>query len=169
LDSLVGETVRLLENQALVQGVALAHKPEPDLPLLELDRQQMQGVLVNLILNAMDASESGDVIELTTRPAERNGSAGAEVRVRDYGSGIPEENLEQLFDPFFTTKEVGKGTGLGLAVSAGIVERHDGRIDVESVVGEGAIFTVWLPEAAETGAEAENFPQEMDHACADRG
>ena len=169
LDSLVGDTVRLLENQALVQGVALTHEPEPDLPLLELDRQQMQGVLVNLILNAMDASEAGGVIELITRPANRNGREGAEVLVRDYGSGIAEEHLEQLFDPFFTTKEVGKGTGLGLAVSAGIVERHDGEIDVASVVGEGTTFTVWLPEAAETEAESENLPREEDHACADRG
>ncbi|MFP4306833.1 MAG: cache domain-containing protein [Desulfococcaceae bacterium] len=169
LDSLVGDTVRLLENQALVQGVALTHETEPDLPLLELDRQQMQGVLVNLILNAMDASQAGGVIQLTSRPANRNGRKGAEVLVRDYGSGIAEEHLEQLFDPFFTTKEVGKGTGLGLAVSAGIVERHDGEIDVASVVGEGTTFTVWLPEAAETEAESENLPREEDYACADRG
>ena len=166
LDALVDDTVRLLENQALVRGITLAHShdPQSELPVLELDRQQMQGVLVNLILNAMDASETGDAIEVTTRPAHRNGTAGAELQVRDYGSGIEAENLEQLFDPFFTTKEVGKGTGLGLAVSAGIVERHDGTIKVESAVGVGTTFTIWLPEAAET----EDLPTEEDHACADR-
>lgn len=164
LDSLVDETVRLLENQALVQGITLAHESEPDLPLLELDWQQMQGVLVNLILNAMDASESGDAIEVATRPADRNGTAGAEVRVQDYGSGISEENRKQLFEPFFTTKEVGQGTGLGLAVSAGIVERHDGTIDVESAVGVGTTFTVWLPATGEGDADSGN-PSQGGKAC----
>jgi two-component system NtrC family sensor kinase len=164
LDGLVGDTVRLLENQALVRGITLTHEAESAVPALELDREQMQGVLVNLILNAMDASEAGDVIEVATRPANRNGRNGAEIRVRDTGSGIAEENLEQLFDPFFTTKEVGQGTGLGLAVSAGIVERHDGTIDVESAAGEGTTFTIWLPEAAETG----DGRGEEAHACADR-
>jgi two-component system NtrC family sensor kinase len=169
LESLVAETVRLLENQALVRGITLTCNHETDLPFLELDRQQMQGVFVNLILNAMDASESGDVIQLMSRVAERNGRRGVEVWVRDHGSGIDKENMENLFDPFFTTKEVGQGTGLGLAVSAGIVERHDGKIEVASAVGEGTTFTVWLPEASAAQTEFQTRPEEEEHACADRG
>jgi signal transduction histidine kinase len=67
------------------------------------------------------------------------------VKISDTGKGIPEENLNKLFDPFFTTKEVGKGTGLGLSISHGIIEKHHGRIEVDSKVGEGTTFTVILP------------------------
>jgi two-component system NtrC family sensor kinase len=70
---------------------------------------------------------------------------GVEISITDTGCGIPPENLDKLFEPFFTTKEVGKGTGLGLAVSYGIVERHGGTIRVQSEVGRGSTFTVWIP------------------------
>jgi two-component system NtrC family sensor kinase len=77
-----------------------------------------------------------------------------EVAIADTGCGIPAQNLQRIFDPFFTTKEVGKGTGLGLSVSHGIVKAHGGAIEVESTVGEGATFRIFLPVAAtadETG------------------
>ena len=70
---------------------------------------------------------------------------GIKISVSDTGCGIPPENIEKIFDPFFTTKDVGKGTGIGLSVSYGIIERHGGSIHVHSTVGKGSTFTVWLP------------------------
>lgn len=77
----------------------------------------------------------------------RTGHAGDEafIAIADTGTGIPAENLPKLFEPFFTTKPVGKGTGLGLSISYGIVQKHGGRIEVESAEGKGTTFTVWLP------------------------
>jgi signal transduction histidine kinase len=102
---------------------------------------QLNQVFMNLIINAAHAIEGQGTIWLET---------GAQddwvfVRVRDSGSGIAPENLTRLFDPFFTTKPVGQGTGLGLSVSYSIVTKHHGRLEVESELGEGAAFTVWLP------------------------
>jgi two-component system NtrC family sensor kinase len=70
---------------------------------------------------------------------------GVAIALEDTGCGIPAEQMGKLFDPFFTTKEVGQGTGLGLSVSLGIVQRHGGTITVKSEVGKGSLFTVWLP------------------------
>jgi len=97
---------------------------------------------LNLVTNAVQAmaNERG-TITLTTRGAER----GVAVEVADDGKGIAPEVLPKIFDPFFSTKEIGKGTGLGLSISYKIVEQHGGRIDVESRVGVGTKFTVWLP------------------------
>jgi signal transduction histidine kinase len=98
-------------------------------------------VLINMLLNAKDASRAGGVVELGS------GVLDGEVvlTIRDHGSGIAPEHLAKIFDPFFTTKDVDKGTGLGLAISHGIVERHGGRIEVESEVGRGTSFRVVLP------------------------
>ena len=114
-------------------------------------------MLLNIIINALDATKPGDNVTLSTgfslsaSNGGRSGRKGIEITVTDTGCGIPPENLDKLFDPFFTTKEVGKGTGLGLAVSFGIVQRHGGTIRVKSEVGKGSTFFVWLP--IEGGAE----------------
>lgn len=104
-------------------------------------------VLVNLLLNARDASPPGSRVTLATEEHE----SGVAIWVADQGVGIPKDLLEKIFDPFFTTKEVGHGTGLGLALSHGIVDRHGGRIEVETAVGAGARFTVILPRPADQG------------------
>lgn len=135
----------LVENQALIRGVALQYNAHGQLPPTRLDRNQIQSVMVNLILNALDATEPGGTIEVVAQGREHGGDQGIEVSVRDTGTGIAPEHMEKLFDPFFTTKEVGKGTGLGLAVSAGIIDRHGGNIAVESEPGHGSRFTLWLP------------------------
>ncbi len=98
-------------------------------------------VLINILLNAKDASEAGSIVALSCS------HAGQEVliEVLDYGQGIESELLEKVFDPFFTTKDVDKGTGLGLAISHGIVARHHGRIEVESEIGRGTCFRIALP------------------------
>ena len=148
VNRLVRSAISLVENQALVKGVSLNFKPGEELPLLTLDRDQLESVIVNIILNAFDAMEPGDSITLSTGigvSANHASQKGVEIAVADTGCGISPENLDKLFDPFFTTKEVGQGTGLGLAVSYGIVERHGGTIRVQSEVGRGSTFTIWLP------------------------
>jgi two-component system NtrC family sensor kinase len=107
-------------------------------------------VLLNIIINALDATEAGGHIDITTRLAFSEGRKGIEIGIADTGHGISAEHLDRIFDPFYTTKEVGKGTGLGLSVSLGIVERHGGSIRVQSQVGKGSTFTIWLPLDGET-------------------
>lgn len=137
-----------MENQALVRGISIEFNPGENLPMLTLDRSQFQSVLVSLIINALDAMEQGGNITISTGiglSASDTGQKGIEVAITDTGCGIPQENLDKFFEPFFTTKEVGKGTGLGLAVSYGIVQRHGGTIRVQSEVGRGSMFTIWIP------------------------
>jgi len=158
INRLVSSTISLMENQALVKGVSITFNPGENLPVLTLDRSQFQGVLLNIIINALDATEPGDNITVSTGislSAGESGQKSIEVSIADTGCGIPPEHLDKLFDPFFTTKEVGQGTGLGLAVSFGIVHRHGGTIRVQSEVGRGSTFTIWLP-IDERGGEHEN-------------
>jgi two-component system NtrC family sensor kinase len=148
VNRLARSVIATLESQALIKGVKITFNPGENLPTVTLDRNQIQSVLVNLVINALDATEAGDSINIYTATglsASNFGKKGVEITIADTGCGIPPENLDKLFDPFFTTKEVGQGTGLGLAVSYGIVQRHGGAIRVQSEVGKGTRFFVWLP------------------------
>ncbi|MCP3890933.1 MAG: HAMP domain-containing protein [Desulfobulbaceae bacterium] len=145
INSLIEDSVGLIKNQALIKDVNLSFQGKDNLPTLTLDRNQFQSVLINMIINALDATPAGGFIDIQTLNVDQEGEAGVEIKISDSGTGISEEDLDQLFDPFFTTKEVGKGTGLGLAVTAGIIERHGGTIKVWSQTGEGTIFTIWMP------------------------
>ncbi len=145
LNELVQATIPLVANQALVRGVLFCFDAGPNIPLRTIDRNQFQSVLLNIIINAMDATQAGGHIDITTRLALTEGRKGIEIGITDTGHGIPAEQIKKIFDPFYTTKEVGKGTGLGLSVSQGIVERHGGTIRVQSQVGKGSTFTIWLP------------------------
>ncbi len=145
INKTVNSTVLLLENEALIKGVTLEYRPGNDLPCLKLDRNQIQSALLNIMINALDATEPGGVITVTTQNSSIQGNKGIDIFIKDTGSGIPPEYLDKLFDPFFTTKEPGKGTGLGLAVSIGIIQRHGGTITVTSESGKGSQFRVWLP------------------------
>jgi two-component system NtrC family sensor kinase len=148
VNRLVRQTMTLVENQALIKGVNLTFESGDGLPMVTLDRNQIQSVLLNIIINALDATDPGGSITITTNigiSTSKPGQKGIEILCTDTGCGIPPENLNRLFDPFFTTKEVGHGTGLGLSVSYGIVERHGGTIWVQSKVGKGSTFKVWLP------------------------
>jgi two-component system NtrC family sensor kinase len=159
VNRLIRHTVSLVENQALIKGVSLNFEPGGGLPMVTLDRNQMQSVLLNIIINALDATDPGGSITVTSGigvSTSHPGQKGIEILCTDTGCGIPPENLNRLFDPFFTTKEVGHGTGLGLSVSYGIVERHGGTIWVQSKVGKGSTFKVWLP-IEEQGAGDENI------------
>jgi two-component system NtrC family sensor kinase len=154
INHLVESVVSMMKNQALVKGVTLQCNLDQGLPLLTLDANQIQSVLLNLLLNALDATKQEDTIEVATGigiSAEDADRKGVEITVRDTGCGIPAEHLDKLFDPFFSTKEVGQGTGLGLAISYGIVQRHGGAIRVQSEVNKGSAFTVWLPLEGASG------------------
>jgi PAS domain S-box-containing protein len=113
------------------------------LPAVMIDRHMIEQVLMNLILNSVQAMKDGGVLSIHTAVEE----GLCLVTVRDTGSGIPATVLPKIFDPFFTTKNEGEGTGLGLSVSLGIVERHGGKILVDSEVGKGTVFTLCLPVA----------------------
>jgi len=112
------------------------------LPQIHCLPSQLNQVFMNLLVNAAQAIEKEGEIVITTECA---GEDAVRVRIADNGRGIPTENLNRIFDPFFTTKPVGKGTGLGLSVSWGIVNRHHGKIEVDSQVGKGSTFTITLP------------------------
>jgi len=148
VNRLVRYVLSLVENQSLIKGISISFEGGEGLPMLTLDRNQMQSVLLNIIINALDATEPGGSITLSTDigvSASKPGQKGIQIVCTDTGCGIATENLDKLFDPFFTTKEIGQGTGLGLSVSYGIVEHHGGTIWVQSKVGRGSTFTVWLP------------------------
>jgi len=152
LCQILEHTLHLLEPIARKRGVILDLEAS-DRVLVDADGDQIQQVLSNLVLNAVQAMPQGGTVSigLQTRRARRPGDlAGSEseyahVSVRDVGAGIPSENIDRVFDPFFTTKDVGEGTGLGLSVALGMIQEHRGWIDVESKLGKGSCFTVYLP------------------------
>lgn len=126
----------------LRKGHIEVNKDLPEHPVLMAhDPQQIEQVLVNLITNAVQAMPNGGKIRINLS----QGEGVIALAVQDTGIGIPPENINRIFDPFFTTKPEEQGTGLGLSVSYGIISNHDGRIEVESVVGEGTTFTILLP------------------------
>ena len=121
--------------------IEVVREESPALPLVVADFNQLVQVFINLVVNAVQAMNEGG--KLTIHTATENG--WVRMSVSDTGCGIPPENMDKLFTPFFTTKEDVKGVGLGLAVSYGIIERHGGRIEVQSEVGKGSTFTIFLP------------------------
>lgn len=143
LNRIMEDTIQLLEVQLRRSNVELAKSYEDSLPAIHGNASKLQQVFTNLILNARDAMPDGGKISLETRMTD----AGVEITVSDTGEGITPENLGKIYDPFFTTKEVGKGTGLGLAVSYGIIQEHSGEIKVESHIGEGTTFRLIFPAA----------------------
>ena len=130
-------TTHLLAPNRIVLETALG----ASLPKLMIDQHMIEQVLMNLVLNAVQAMKDGGVLGIHTTVEE----GLCQVTIRDSGSGIPASVLPKIFDPFFTTKSEGEGTGLGLSVSLGIIERHGGKILVDSEVGRGTKFTLCLP------------------------
>ncbi len=134
-------TFRLVRNQIMVDGVTLHSEIPDDLPHIAGSLRNLQQVFLNLLLNAVQSMSGGGDLSVT---ACQEGDM-LRVDVADTGTGILPEDLEHIFDPFYTTKEVGQGTGLGLSVTYGLVKKHGGYIVVDSTVGQGSVFTVFLP------------------------
>lgn len=139
---LVSETLAFLEHQPMLRGRILQNRVAPDLPLICVDVNQLSQVLMNLLLNAAQATSEGGRITVS---AERSANGEAvEIRVIDTGCGIPAEILPRVFEPFFTTKR-GRGTGLGLSISQTYVRNHEGEIQIESAPHQGTTVTITLP------------------------
>jgi two-component system NtrC family sensor kinase len=148
MNPLIEEVVRFVDRPASLHNVEIVTHLEPNLPQVWGDADLIKQVVLNIMVNATQAIEREGKIVIETRRVDGKDPGAppmVEFSIRDNGCGIPQANLQRIFDPFFTTKEVGRGTGLGLSVSYGIVKAHGGTIKVDSVVGEGSTFRVQLP------------------------
>ncbi|MFQ5537232.1 MAG: PAS domain-containing sensor histidine kinase [Gemmatimonadota bacterium] len=141
-NTVVEGAMKLTELKAQARGVRLDCDFRPDLPVTRMDPQAMKEVLVNLIMNAIDACEGGGNVTLRT---SRVGGTYIEFSVEDDGSGIPEDVRGRIFEPFFTTKDAERGTGLGLSVARRVVEAHGGEIVMDPLPGRGTRFRVRIP------------------------
>ena len=162
LNQLVRETTNLIVQSVQGAGIELDLNLDPSLPAVWVDEDLIKQVVMNMLVNAQHAIGTDGRISVRTRlrPDHELG-AMAEITIRDTGCGIREEDLQKIFDPFFTTKGVGKGTGLGLSVSHGTIEAHGGSIEVESTVGEGSEFRVYLPTDDAPAGDATQDNSEM--------
>ncbi|EKD33569.1 MAG: hypothetical protein ACD_75C02654G0004 [uncultured bacterium] len=141
LNKVMDHTLDLIIRQSIFHNIDVAKDYQPDLPLIPVDQDQIEQVFINTLLNASESMPFGGSITIHTYTENEEYVC---LQITDTGSGIVEEDLERIFDPFFSTKS-NKGTGLGLSVSYGIIERHGGKIDVQSKVHEGTTFTIKLP------------------------
>jgi signal transduction histidine kinase len=146
LNEVVQKCLGLVQNMLTIGNIRTKLALADELPALCLDEHQIQQVLVNMLINAIQAMPPGGFLSVSTRhlPAQRV----AAIEISDTGKGIPADLINHIFDPFFTTKDEG-GTGLGLWVSYGIIKNHGGEIHVKSTVNEGTTFTVTLPTTLE--------------------
>jgi two-component system, NtrC family, sensor kinase len=151
IKTVVDRSVRLLAPQMKMKGVEVHTDLPEDLPRVQCDPGQIEQVVLALSMNALDAMPHGGNLWVATRACA---DSGVEIEVRDDGSGIPADILPRIFEPFLTTKEGGKSVGLGLAVSQNIIDRHGGKIEVQSKQGKGTTFTVTLPVDGSTVAAA---------------
>lgn len=143
INEIIEKAFSIIENQVYFEKIDFIKRLSEKMPSVMIDGNQVEQVLINLMLNAAEAMPDGGaiVVKTETDPQKKN----IIITITDTGCGIPGENIDKIFDPFFTTKEVGKGTGLGLAVSYGIIRAHEGEINVKSKVNKGTTFTIALP------------------------
>jgi two-component system NtrC family sensor kinase len=166
LNLIIEDTVRIVERPAHLRDIEIKLDLDRTLPNLWVDADQIRQVVMNMLVNAQHAvDEKGSItIESRRSPTAKSPEPGAPpipmavIAITDTGCGIPPGNLQRIFDPFFTSKEVGRGTGLGLSISHGIVKAHGGLIEVDSEVGKGSSFRIYLPlePAAELAAAKES-------------
>jgi two-component system, NtrC family, sensor kinase len=144
INAIIEQTLFLLKHHERFKWLTIERQLETDLPEFQADAERLVQCFMALMLNAMDAMNSRGVLTVRTR---KNPQRGDEILAEfiDTGTGIRQEDLPKIFEPFFTTKPQGRGTGLGLSVAYGIVEEHRGRVEVESQLGVGTNFKVFLP------------------------
>ncbi len=146
MNIVIEESLAMVEHQLNLQNIEVIRDYSRRIPKVSVDGNQIKEVFINIFINAADAMKDGGTITLTTTAGTgKNGQPCVEVAITDTGTGIPEEILENVFDPFFTTKRDSGGTGLGLSVTKGIIDRHHGSIVINSKVGAGTTVTITLP------------------------
>jgi signal transduction histidine kinase len=161
INSILEGMILLTSNETKKKQISIVKNYAPDLPLVQLDREQIKQVFLNILLNAIEATpEKGEIIIKTRSFEKPGGEPYIQVEFTDNGRGIPAERLEDIFTPFFTTKE--KGSGLGLSISQQIVQDHKGYINVESELNKGTSFFINLPLNQDTGIKKENTGAHQD-------
>ncbi|MGC2061728.1 MAG: ATP-binding protein [Thermodesulfovibrionales bacterium] len=145
INDVLNRSLNIVRNKADFFNIKLITEFDESLYRVKADASQLQQVFTNMIINAADAVDGKGMITIITKNIIDEGQDVAEIEFRDTGTGISPENIAKIFEPFFTTKPVGKGTGLGLAVSHGIIQDHGGKLLVHSKIGEGTSFFVQLP------------------------
>ena len=143
MNQVIDKAVSIIDKKLYFEKIEIVRDFSDALPGVPADSNQLQQVFINLFLNAVEAMPDGGRLVIRTAPGRDNMSVI--IRITDTGTGIPPENTDKIFDPFFTTKEIGKGTGLGLAVTYGIIQKHGGQIVFESEPGRGTSFIIKLP------------------------
>ncbi|RME21346.1 MAG: HAMP domain-containing protein [Deltaproteobacteria bacterium] len=147
LNDIIRSALRLVENELKLAGIEVRTQLQDDLPPVRGNPRGLEQVFLNLFLNAIQAMGKGGLLEVKTAAMD----CMVVATVKDTGPGMPEEIKKRIFEPFFTTKDPGQGTGLGLSVSLGIIDKHGGRIEADSKPGKGTTFTVFLPALQEEG------------------
>ena len=142
-NEVLDSTLKLVANEINLNNISLDLQLHDNLSRIKGNAHNLQQVFLNLFLNAIQSMPDGGSLSIKSYTAD----SSVKIDIGDTGVGIPEENLDKIFEPFFTTKEVGSGTGLGLSVSYGIIQRHRGTITVESKPGKGTLFSITLPAA----------------------
>jgi len=148
IHAVLEEALSLVSDHLLFQNINLVKEFQAGLPPVLGDKNRLEQVFINLLMNCGESIDGEG--RLTVATSLRSGSEMLQIRFQDTGPGIPEGHLSRLFDPFFTTKEVGKGVGLGLSISYGIIQKHRGRISVEHTGPQGTTFLVELPVLQES-------------------
>ena len=148
INETIKEVLGFVERELLYRNVSLEMNLGDKVPMVLIDKGQIQQVFLNIINNAIDAVDDGGLISIGTELKDQD---TVRVTIKDNGSGIPRDALKHIFEPFYTTKENGKGTGLGLSISYGIITRLGGTITVESEVGKGTSFVIEIPVRKEIG------------------
>jgi signal transduction histidine kinase len=150
--ALVERLLPLLRHTSRHHDVGFESAFPPELPAMWADPNQLQQLLINLVVNAVEAVPPGGRVLASGLAASRDGRPGVVLTVRDTGHGVPPAMLPKIFDPFVTTKPPGRGTGLGLTICRDIVKAHGGSIRIDSTEGEGTTVTVWWPAAEDSAA-----------------
>ncbi|KKL46353.1 hypothetical protein LCGC14_2346410, partial [marine sediment metagenome] len=151
----------VLVDHLISRGGVEVHCAFEEVPPVRADSGEVQQVVVNLVVNAVQAMQGAGRLDLHLAEAERAGVAGVALSVSDSGPGVPDDLLGSLFDPFFTTKEKSTGTGLGLATAYGIIRSHGGLINLRSKKGKGTTFNIYLPASAKEIVQEEEFSGEV--------
>ena len=154
INQVIEDAMHMTHNQFRKRGIAVESVLAQGLPVLKLDADRMRQVFINLFMNAAQAISGEGLIRVTSK--HRRESRQVEISVEDNGAGIQTAVINKIFDPFFTTKEPGQGTGLGLSLSYGIIQDHGGEIRVNSTVGQGTRFRIFLP--VDGGPAQESLP-----------